>query len=314
MLSASPTSPASEAVRCSAWARAEKVDPIGSAGSYMGFLLVEVALPWPRDISEIPEVGALSDMLDGRRLRVQAVLPTGGPRLVVAYVRGGTEDGRFAGYARRQAAVVDGDLRAAVADALDGVATEGGAADVGHERDLLVCTHGRRDVCCGSLGTELALGTQALDLPEGVRCLRTSHTGGHRFAPTFIVLPEGTAWAFADLDLVSRVMWRRGSTADVVDRYRGCSGLGGPRVQALEREVFRVVGWDLLDRPRAARVLGEEVVELAVDNPDGTVDLWRGAVVPGRVLAVPDCMRPLGEAKKSETEWTVRDVALVASE
>jgi hypothetical protein len=252
-------------------------------------------------------------MLDGRRLRVQAVVPTGGPRLVVAHVRSGFDDGRFAGYARRQAAVVDGDLGAAVADALGGVTSEAGAPG-GRGRDLLVCTHGRRDVCCGSLGTELALGTQALDLPEGVRCLRTSHTGGHRFAPTFIVLPEGTAWAFADLDLVLRVMWRRGSAADVVDRYRGCSGLGGPRVQALEREVFRIVGWDLLDRPRVARELGEEVVELAVDNPNGTVDVWRGAVVPGRVLAVPDCMRPLGDAKKSDTEWVVRDVALVASE
>jgi len=29
-------------------------------------------------------------------------------------------------------------------------------------------------------------------------------------------------------------------------------------------------------------------------------------------LPVPDCMHPIGEAKKSETEWVVRDFSLVS--
>jgi len=320
-LSTTPASSAGEAVRCSAWARSELLDPIGSAGSYLGFLLVEIPLPWPRDVNEVPEVADLGDLLHGRRLRVQALVPDSGPRKVVAHVRSGLGDGRFSSFVRREAAVVDGDLRAAVSAALGGngaagaAASEGGTADEGWrggERDLLVCTHGRRDVCCGSMGTDLAVRARALDLPDGVRRWRTSHTGGHRFAPTFVVLPEATAWAFADLDLLSQVMWRRGSVADVVDRYRGCSGLGGARIQALEREVLRMVGWDLLDRPRVGRELGDGLVELEVDNPDGTSDRWRGVVTPGRTLPVPDCMRPIGDAKKSETEWVVRDVSLVS--
>ncbi len=297
-------------MRCNVWARAEQLDPIGSAGSYLGFLLIEVPLPWPRDVSELPEVAALADLLNGRRLRLQAVVPVAGPRRVVAHLGSGTSGGLFSRFVRREVTVVGGDLRAAVAAALDGSGSE---ADVSGAdgRDLLVCTHGKRDVCCGSLGTDLALRTQALELPDGVRRWRTSHTGGHRFAPTFVVLPEATAWAFADLDLVSRVLWRRGAAADVADRYRGCAGLGAPRIQALEREVLRIVGWDLFDRPRVGHELGDDLVEVQVDNPDGTTDRWRGEVTPGRVLPVPDCMRPIGDATKSETEWVVRDFSLV---
>lgn len=298
-------------MRCNAWARAEGVDPIGSAGSYLGFLLIEIPLPWPRDINEVPEVAGLADLLDGRHLRVQAVVPDTGLRRVVAHIGSRSEGNRFSGFVRREAVVVGGDLRAAVAAALDEPGSGAGATDR-DGRDLLVCTHGKRDVCCGSLGTDLAVRTRALDLPDGVRRWRTSHTGGHRFAPTLVVLPEATAWAFADLDLVSRVLWRRGAAADVADRYRGCAGLRGPRVQALEREVLRIIGWDLFDRPRAGQELGDGLVEMQVDNPDGTTDRWRAAVTPGRILPVPDCMHPIGEAKKSETEWVVRDFSLVS--
>ena len=50
------------------------------------------------------------------------------------------------------------------------------------------------DRCCGSLGTALAqeLLADPLQLGDDVRVWRTSHTGGHRFAPTALVLPQGT--------------------------------------------------------------------------------------------------------------------------
>ena len=220
------------AVRCAAWARAEGLDPIGSAGSYRGFLLLEVPLPWPRDVSEMPEVAAVADLLAGRGLRVQALVPAGaGPRRAIAYLNP-TAD-HFSGFARREV-VCGSDLRGTLTALL--------AAPAGAGRDLLVCTHGGRDVCCGSRGMDLAMRLGDIDMPDGLERWRTSHTGGHRFAPTFVVLPEGTAWAYADTDLVDRVLRRRGDCADVLDRYRGCAGLGGPAVQALEREVLR--GWD----------------------------------------------------------------------
>ena len=45
------------AVRCSAWIKEQGVDPIGTAGSYAGYLLLEWPLPWPRDLSEIARAG-----------------------------------------------------------------------------------------------------------------------------------------------------------------------------------------------------------------------------------------------------------------
>lgn len=40
-------------LRCSSFIRAHQVEPIGTAGCYEGFLVLEVPLPWPPDVSEI---------------------------------------------------------------------------------------------------------------------------------------------------------------------------------------------------------------------------------------------------------------------
>lgn len=69
---------------------------------------------------------------------------------------------------------------------------------------LLVCTNGKRDRCCALLGRALALdlaelmaaaGTAGLDLWE------CDHLGGHRFAPTALVLPTG--YVYGRLDAAS---------------------------------------------------------------------------------------------------------------
>lgn len=298
-----------DAVRCSSWARAESLDPIGTAGCYDGFLLVETPLPWPRDVGQIPDLAALGPLTAGRNLRIQALVPHDphGPRQVVLHSRpAGTT--RFEGF-RRQAASVGGDLGETVAALLDAAAGPDAKNDSG-ERDVLVCTHGRRDVCCGSAGTELSLALGRSGTGGEATLWRTSHTGGHRFAPTFIVLPEGTAWAFADADLVGRVLERSVAFRDLAAHYRGCSGLGSPRVQAVERAVLSEVGWELMDRGRQGYETGEEsasgsVVTLEAADAHGGVDRWEAVVRPGRTLPVPDCMKPLSEAKKSETELVV---------
>ena len=324
-----------DSVRCSTWARSVSLSPIGTAGSYAGYVLVEVPLPWPRDVSEIPYLGPVATWATSVGYRVQALVPRPerGRRLVVHAAKGGDGSSAsqwFSGYVRRSVAV-DG----ATPEELAGMAAEldapaagepGGPGEPDRHRDVLVCTHGRRDTCCGSAGTGLALELMAgggFDGPDGdgaeggeaagrpVVVHRTSHTGGHRFAPTFLVLPEATAWAFADPELVRSVVDRTADFESVADHYRGCAGLGGPRAQAVEREVLRRVGWDLLDRPRRGVVVGADspVVRLEVAGGDGTggpVETWEAEVVPGRTLPVPECMKPLSEARKSETEWVVQ--------
>jgi len=68
-----------------------------------------------------------------------------------------------------------------------------GAHDV--EPTLLVCTNGRRDVCCAVRGRPLA--AAAARAAPG-RVWEVSHTGGHRFAPTAVLLPWGQTYARLD--------------------------------------------------------------------------------------------------------------------
>jgi len=63
---------------------------------------------------------------------------------------------------------------------------------------LLVCTHGKRDICCAVKGRPLASRLHA-DYPEIV--WESSHTKGHRFAPSMILLPWN--YSFGSLDAVS---------------------------------------------------------------------------------------------------------------
>ena len=60
------------------------------------------------------------------------------------------------------------------------------------EPALLVCTNARRDVCCAVRGRPVALEAAAARPGQVWEC---SHTGGHRFAPTAVVLPHGQTWA-----------------------------------------------------------------------------------------------------------------------
>ncbi|MBV9660235.1 MAG: hypothetical protein JO337_03670 [Acidimicrobiales bacterium] len=300
-----------QAVRCSAWARAEALDPIGSVGSYEGFVLAEVPLPWPHDVGLVPELSGLAAVAAENRLRLQALVPKvrSDERRLILHSRPVGQGDWFDGF-RRHAGIVSGPDLAANFAALEQSAEEPG-------RDLLVCTHGRRDVCCGSAGTVLAQQLTSDEWSPGLTLWRTSHTGGHRFAPTFLMLPEATGWAFADPDLARLIAERSVPFARVAAHYRGCAGLPGPTVQAVERQVLTREGWAVLDRPRRGFETGESdqkggrAVRLEVGDSRGGHDAWEAVVAPGRVLPVPDCGQPLSAAKKTETEWIVSDLRQV---
>lgn len=53
---------------------------------------------------------------------------------------------------------------------------------------LFVCTNGKRDTCCARLGRPVAASAAARH-PE--RVWEITHTSGHRFAPTTVLLPSG---------------------------------------------------------------------------------------------------------------------------
>ena len=122
---------------------------------------------------------------------------------------------------------------------------------------------------------------------------RTSHTGGHRFAPTAIVLPQGTMWAHLDRGTVARILRRTGPVADVLALYRGSTGIGSPELQALERHAFAEIGWGWLDWRREGREVADGVVALSGDAPTGERAAWE-AVVTSRARPVPGLRQAAG--------------------
>jgi hypothetical protein len=173
---------------------------------------------------------------------------------------------------------------------------------------LMVCTHGRRDRCCAVDGRALAravLGTGEVDVWE------CTHLGGHRFAPTALVLPYGTLWAHLDDASLGGIVTQTADVEAAAPRYRGCSGLDGPDAQALERAVFERVGWSLFARRRIVDV-GGGAVRLVVLDGGRTESVWEATVQAGRVLPVPECGRPPENAPKLEAEHIVTRLARIA--
>jgi hypothetical protein len=73
-------------------------------------------------------------------------------------------------------------------------AGKGGARRV-EEPVFFVCTHGTRDACCALHGMPVYRDLAALRPDHVWQC---SHLGGHRFAPTLLVLPHGAVYGRVD--------------------------------------------------------------------------------------------------------------------
>ena len=228
------------------WTRAQGVDPIGSAGSFDQLLLVEWPLPWPADVGEI---AALASAAADPRARLMTVVPRvdgdGGDGLVRVVHRRRVGTHRLVGVDHRLPAADVPALLLALLDA-PGRAQHDWPTVVGDAPpEVLVCGHGRRDPCCGRWGT--LLHAELAAHPSGVRVWRCSHTGGHRFAPTAITLPDGRAWAYVDADLIDgHPHARHRRVAALVPHDRGCLALD-PWAQVVERALFEQVGWAWLD-------------------------------------------------------------------
>jgi hypothetical protein len=293
--------------RCSDFTRAEHVDPVGSAGEHDAFFLIETPLPWPHEALEAPLLAPLVPLVDAARssghdARVMAVVPhaEGGPLRVVHRRRASGQ-----GYGGTDHLVEREGLADLVAALLaDPEAVLPSAAGPSPD-ELLVCTHGRRDVCCGGKGT--VLHEQVAQRWPGTRVWRCSHTGGHRFAPTGITFPDGRYWAFLDVALLDAIE-ARSDVAPLLPHYRGLAGLDMWQ-QAVERELFARFGWAWLNRPISATTSSVSPEGADVELSSGDL-LVRARVAVRRVVPILDCGNPPEQAKKSAPELEVRDLTV----
>lgn len=82
----------------------------------------------------------------------------------------------------------------------------------------LVCTHAKRDRCCATLGRPIADTLSALH-PDAT--WETSHLGGHRFAGTMLVLPEGLVYGRLDVARATEVVTGHLAGRIDLDHLRG---------------------------------------------------------------------------------------------
>ena len=190
------------------------VSTFGTAARAEFWLAVEQTGPWGRNAateSHLPaDLGRQLDKECSRRGGRLSLLRAPGQHADAHHQGGRTAYLAFAGLhpwllvARE---VTPGELASLDFDALAAGDREGVRTSLPRAVDappiLLVCTNGRRDVCCALRGRPVAL--EAAAASPG-RVWESSHTGGHRFAPTGVLLPFGATLARLDADLCAAVL------------------------------------------------------------------------------------------------------------
>ncbi len=304
-------------LRCRQQAIEMGLDPVGTAQPLAGLILVERPLPWPRDVSEDPVLApALEAGLGNANgpVRPFAVVPRGagygpattpdGSAMVTSYRSAGSTAGP---YEQRTYCVADhrvADLALTLARSGE---PDADPVDSPTDRELLVCTHGSRDRCCGRLGTILHR-SSCTRWPD-VEVRRVSHTGGHRFAPTAILLPSGTAWGHLDDDVLGAIVDRSVPFVEVIAHFRGSMVAPSRAAQVAEAAVAARVGWSLFDAPRQVAVLAEPE-----PGRSGRFEIhfagrsWAVTVEHNGVTQQPVCMGTLDQATKTDPRFAVSTV------
>ncbi len=292
------------------------VDPGGSGIAADLLIAVEVPLPWPKPVFAHPVLDGV-DLLAAEAAVPTRVLasvphdPASSGYAVVAYRRAGATMNRTE--MRVDATDIADAVRTMVATPTDADLDEG---DSVAPPELWVCTQGSHDSCCGRDGTRLAIDVRARRGDVVVR--RVSHTGGHRFAPTALTLPDGRMWGYIDPTLVDQVVDRSGAPSELAERCRGWTGAGVGPAQVAERAVFAAVGWSLDDARREITLLddagadGSVGVRVEATWPDGAAVVYEVDVTIVREVPTIACREPGGLPAKPGREYGVTRCARVA--
>ncbi len=139
---------------------------------------------------------------------------------------------------------------------------------------LLVCTNGKRDLCCAVKGRPVALAAAAA-FPAQV--WEVTHTSGHRFAPTAVLLPAGTLHGRLDEAAAVEVLRAAGRGTTVVEGGRGRSTwpVAAQAAELAVREAEAVLGLDALV-VTSCEDAGDGSWTVAVGHGDGR--RWRVTV------------------------------------
>ncbi len=98
---------------------------------------------------------------------------------------------------------------------------------------LGVCTNGRRDQCCATLGRKVAVAAEALEAATAVpgalpAVWEITHLGGHKFSPTGVLLPYGYLYGRMTPPQAVRILEEARKEAVVLEGCRGRSTWSRP--------------------------------------------------------------------------------------
>ncbi|HEV2780259.1 MAG TPA: sucrase ferredoxin [Actinophytocola sp.] len=290
--------------RCSVLAGRLDEPLAGTSAVASTWLCIEQPGPWGREAlleSHLEQVVGreLAERAKGTGVRIAMIRRPGNHpdrhrptphRIYVAHTRPGRswlERGRVADVKE----LLDLDFAAA------GAGEPTGYGEPVTEPLLLVCTNGRRDVCCALLGRPVAA---ALFATHGEQAWECSHLGGHRFSPTAVLLPHG--YSYGRLDVLAAERLLAPDAGVLIERCRGRS-TWSPAGQVADL----AVRWAISDRD-------PDGVRVAEVRPDGA-GRWLVTVshVDGRRWAVPVVERTSAELRSAScgakpTPMTVLDV------
>lgn len=271
---------------CSTWCR-ELEEPIaGTAVVASGWLVVEQPGPWgakaPTQSHLDPVLGGRIDhdakkadvrfgliRTPGRHADVGTDRPPAGSRQVFAAC---TVPGRtmlLGGRISSPDELLNVDLEALARGDADAIIAALPSLKPVDGPIILVCTNGKRDECCAILGRPIA---QALCEAVPGRVWESNHLGGHRFAPTATILPEGSSHGQLTVESALEMYAAAVRGETVVDTLRG-RGCWSKRGQTAEIAVRRAIGEARLD---VLTVVDEDPESVLVQHRDGRA--WTVAV------------------------------------
>ena len=295
-----------ESPKCSAHSLQIGTDPCGTSLSADALILVEVPLPWPKPVFDHPLLEGFSSMSETSlgSTRVLAMVPRAeepGTKILI-YQRDevGMKSWGFRPTDPSQLSKFASDIETQMPQDLDVPSDEVNPPELA----VIVCTQGSHDICCGSEGARFA--SELEERAPGLNVIRVSHTGGHRFAPTAMTIPDGRMWAYLDAETTLSILELTGSPSLLSSKCRGWWGASTGPGQVAERAIFEILGWELDLLPRQITI--EEVESGWLVSISVALQEWRVLVHRGREVPTISCRANGGLPAKPSYEYTIGDI------
>ncbi|MBF2058127.1 MAG: sucrase ferredoxin [Cyanobacterium sp. T60_A2020_053] len=248
-------------------------DPLGSAGCYDRWLIIELPQPWEAKFwtsrEELkPFVSFISELMSQGKLNKFRPLAIASDKMysqqgltrVIHYQR---PSPLFNNLEKKEYLLpLDkiNDLAISLITSSNLDQFEEYQQNSDYIREILVCTHGNVDIACSRFGYPVYEKLRKEYSNNNLRIWRCSHIGGHRFAPTLIDFPSGRYWGHLNLEILNTLVNNSEDINKLRPYYRGWSGVSYLE-QILEAKLWQEIGGKWLTYPKTGRVISQEIVK-----------------------------------------------------